>query len=649
MAVELYINDRLVDLKGNEEIAIDYAIFSPDDIDKRKGASSYSFSLPKTTNNRSIFENPDDVTGLSSIPYSRLSARMLVDGIDIGIKFCILKSSKRDYTVNVFGGNSNFFDAIKDRKLNSFNFCSLNHTWDKTTIINSRTNTTGFIYPIIDYHTDSPNTWIDNTNRKIYVDNLYPSVFYDTILDLCITDLGYTLNNEVPQDNLILAYSGHPFVRVPDGDYMEVKAETTSDQSVLWNIFHQMSFDYDTLTQNCNFWDIGTTIQQLQFNFEDGVTISGHLHWILENTSGSPVNVELWMGSDINGTPEFQQSITLATGINTLDYDFELTNGTPDQYSRVIYFTIYDPLDTTLTAKSGSYVDITSVTVNTNYDIDKDPYVSLTPYVTPTSIFGDVTFAELLKAYCQMFGLIIIIDEFNKVVRLVKFDTIIGNNNIYDWSSKLDLSEQPEITFGDDVYGSTNTLTYSEDGDEPKPDGTDGQILLVGNRTNEEKNLIEVMFGATNNELMLKDMNISKIGVLVNNSRQAQRLIRVLRLRLVDTADLDPTTQFTYQDGSSTHVTTDIPITYFIDNDRTDNLGFGKSLIDTYYVALKGIIQNFKKVNCLIRLNSADINQLDFTRPVWIDYFNAYFYISQIGGYKPTNNESTTVELVKLF
>lgn len=646
MAVELYISDKLVDLKGDEDISIDYAIFNPDDIDKRKGTVSYTFTLPKTSNNRLIFENPDDVTSIGITPYSRLNAVMYVDGVNIGIKFCVLKSSKVGYVVNLFGGNSVFYDLIKDRKLSDFNFCSLNHIWDKSTIIASRTNTTGFIYPIIDYHTDSPNSLIDNTNREIHIDNMYPSVFYDTIISLCLADVGYALNNEAPQPNLLLAYSGHPFTRVPNGDYLIVKAETTSDKAASYNIFHGMFFGFDVLTQECNFWDIGTTVGEVQFNFQDKVTISGHLHWVLD--VASTVTVKLWMGSDILGTPEFQQTIILSAGLNTLDYDFTLTNCTPDVFSRAIYFTIYDPADTSVTVKAGSYIDITSVTVNQNYTIEKDPLVSLTPYITLTSIFGDVTFAELLKAYCQMFGLIMVVDDYNKVISLIKFDSIISNNNIYDWSDRLDLTDEPEITFGEDTYGTINTLTYSQDGDEPKPIGTDGQILLVGNRTNEEKNLLEVIFGATNNELMLKDMSISKIGVLVNNSRQAQRAIRVLRVRWVDTADLDPTTDFGYKDGSTTYVTTDIPITYFIDNNFTDNLGFGNSLIDTYYNTLKGVIDNFKKVSCLIRLTPADINQLDFTRPVWIEYFNAYFYISKISGYTPTNNKSTTVELIKL-
>lgn len=649
MAVELYIEDRQVDLIGRESISIDYAIFKADDITERKGVRSYSFNVPKTAINRAIFENPDNVTSISSIPYNKLNARLYVDGIDVGVKFCVIKSSGENYTLNLYGGNSVFFDLIRGSKLNEFNFCALNHTWDKATIIASRTNTSGYIYPIIDYHTDSPNTWIDNTTRTVQADNLYPALFYDDILERCINELGYDFVNDEPQPDLILAYSGHPFIRVSNGEYMEVKTETTSDQSAMWNIFHQMSFNYDIITQSCSYWVDGTTLEQTQFNFQDGVTISGRLYWILDNTTGSPVNCELWMGSDILGTPEFVQPITLATGINTLDYNFTLTNKTPDIYSLPIYFTIYDPADSAITVKSGTYIDITSVTVNSNDEVLFEPYGNINGYVTPTSIYGDITLAELIKAYCQMFGLIIVVDEFNKEVNFIKFDSILANNNIYDWSDKLDITETPVIEFGDDVYASVNEFVYILDDNEPKPTGTDGQILLDGDRNSEIRTIVELIYGATNAEIMLNNVQINKIGVLVNNSRQKQRAIRPLRLNLVDAADLDPVADLGYDDGSVTTISTGIPLTYFIDDEQSGNLGYGDNLLNTYYNALQGVIDKFKMVICQIRLNASDINQLDFTRPVYIKHFGAYFYISAIKGYTPTNNESTTVELVKLF
>jgi hypothetical protein len=66
-------------------------------------------------------------------------------------------------------------------------------------------------------------------------------------------------------------------------------------------------------------------------------------------------------------------------------------------------------------------------------------------------------------------------------------------------------------------------------------------------------------------------------------------------------------------------------------------------------MVLSDVLNRLKVVSVPIRLNASDINQLDFTRPVYIKHFNAYFYISAIKAYTPTNNESTTVELVKLF
>ena len=143
MAVELFIEDNPVDLTGDERIAIDYEIFSPESMGNRKGAKSYTFELPKTVRNRALFQNPDGVTGLSDIPYKNLKARAYVNGIDIGISFCRLTSSKSGYTVNLFGGNTGFFDLIRNAKLKDFLFCDLNHRWTLDNVVASRNTTTG--------------------------------------------------------------------------------------------------------------------------------------------------------------------------------------------------------------------------------------------------------------------------------------------------------------------------------------------------------------------------------------------------------------------------------------------------------------------------------------------------------------------------
>ena len=79
------MNDRLVDLpKSNLDLGIDYAIFDVNSIGNRQGVRSYSLDLPLTNNNKQIFESSEMITNTGSLPYTKIKARILVDGNDGG-------------------------------------------------------------------------------------------------------------------------------------------------------------------------------------------------------------------------------------------------------------------------------------------------------------------------------------------------------------------------------------------------------------------------------------------------------------------------------------------------------------------------------------------------------------------------------------
>lgn len=82
MLKELYLNDQLCELSGNESIAVDYAIFNVDDIESRDGLRSYEFEIPKTNVNKQVLESNEVVSSLSTLPFSRIKARYYVDGVD---------------------------------------------------------------------------------------------------------------------------------------------------------------------------------------------------------------------------------------------------------------------------------------------------------------------------------------------------------------------------------------------------------------------------------------------------------------------------------------------------------------------------------------------------------------------------------------
>jgi hypothetical protein len=72
------------------------------------------------------------------------------------------------------------------------------------------------------------------------------------------------------------------------------------------------------------------------------------------------------------------------------------------------------------------------------------------------------------------------------------------------------------------------------------------------------------------------------------------------------------------------------------------------NLVETYWETLTAIIQRPQMVEMLMRLSASDINQIDFTKPKWIDRFNCYFYLSYINQYKVNQVDSTEVELIRL-
>lgn len=72
------------------------------------------------------------------------------------------------------------------------------------------------------------------------------------------------------------------------------------------------------------------------------------------------------------------------------------------------------------------------------------------------------------------------------------------------------------------------------------------------------------------------------------------------------------------------------------------------NLVSTYWITLSQIIKFPQMVKCLMRLSALDINQLDFSKPVFVDEFGCLFYLSYVDQFKTNQVDSTEVELVRL-
>jgi hypothetical protein len=656
--VELYINDLLIDLDG-AKIQTDYSIAQIGAFETRNGFRGIDFDIPKTANNKTILENPDIINNTSSKPYRRLKARLLVDGIDQLIRFGDIEASSDKINVRLYGGLTTFFDVIKKKEINELAFIpTLAHNYNIANVIASRNNTSGYIYPLIDYHADSPNAIISDNNNDYDVRYMFPCLFVNQILASIIGDAGYGLQNNI---NLFdLQYINNPLllplVEPNQSNFNANSIQTTTANEfqvgifatlVFANIFDNVTFDiqnaikrqsetldYDTniFTRTVDFWEAKATGMYRLY---------GKIIYSNSFPNGSDVDGGLLRANNSNVLITLLQFTPIA-GAVAVEYTFDITVNI--QKGNKVFIN--------LAHEEGATPYSMQILAGTTFNVEAIN-VQRMAYGSNIQVFElvpKIKQSDFLIQYLQMYCAIVQVDEFTKLVRINKFDDVLGNIGLaVDWSDKLDYSSVEEITYALDEYAITNRLLYADDDSVIKPIGTDGTIVIDDETLEDERDFIELDYAATEQVTRLSGLNISQIKLFTTNddSPPKTEITEKVEPRVLLLENISGSVDYT--DGSTTtNVTTNLPLTWFIRADKTYNLGFANSLIPSYYKTLEGVLFRTKIIKAQIRLNSLDIYNIDFLKPVYIDKFNSYFYISKISGYDCTNNESTEVELVKI-
>jgi hypothetical protein len=641
MASELYIEDKLVDLPTDADISIEYAIAKIGEIEKRSGVRSAEFTIPKTAKNKAIFENPDDVNNIGTKPYRRLKARYYSNGIDQQISFATLKESAQGYNVNIYGGNSDFFAALKDGKLTDIDFSAYDYYHTLTNYVATRTDL------------DVPRSIALNVEQPtaIALGNIAyqpPSVSIEFLLEQMAASQGYTLNNETklkygyPNQLMVLPlckewlrdFNGDKYNCEFYGDTLVLPAPAAANKIMMLTKISGSDIYFDP--SSIATWD-GSVI------LNDIITVTYNI--VINITVTIVGNITI----DVNsiGISDTRLAADVVVGVNTFTYSGTATLTpsalTDDANAITISFltaAIYTVADASLT--------ITDTVVVTPTEVNALPSVNFISrqFTTVNSLLPDTKQSELLATYLKLTCSLIQVDEVNKVVNIIPFEKLNDNiPNALDWSNKLDLTDTPQITFAVDGYAQRNLCTWQYDEVfDPNQNATfaNGVITLDDQNLDDEQDLIEIDFSASTQALtgglIVADLQIfNDDGTFKDEIDQ-----RILFAKFNDVA-------FTYTDGTSNSAqTTDILLTHFQKSGEI-NLGFNDNLIPTFYQAFIDVLDKAKIVTCLLRLNASDINQLDLTIPVYIEYFNSYFYVSKISGYNPNRNVSTLVELVKLY
>ena len=646
MASELYIEDKLINL-SDADFEFNIAVSKIGELDSRAGYRSTSIEI----NDIASFNYLMDLNNQSDLMYKKLKARYYSNGIDLMIRFASIEEVGKKYVkLRLYGGNSDVYDLMKSKQLRDVSFDELDHFWNITNIVGYRANTTGVTYPIIDRSIDSPNTIMSNANREVICKYTYPAVYVSDILRLILEDLGVDYENPISQKDfypslLCVPFSSKQFLRNRKTERYEGVFEKTANQAI--GVLTAIKFEqvnnptkYFTVASNTN--------RDGAFIFAN--TLNGRFKASLQvqNTGAAAVvNFLITTSNSSNGISQI-----IPNGTTTIDLDYTLDadfDGTATPFVSLVCSTS----SVTMSILSGSTFEISETeALNDNVsDIAFDVTIENTlEFVSASSIMPDMTVAEFILNYCKTFGLFLYFDELKNKVVFFNLSTVTDNiGKCYDWSSKYAMGDEVLTTSND--LAQRNTFIYEVADGEIKPVGADGSININNKSLVAENEMVALDFVATSSFKRLIDIDVLRANLFDKDGTEyiGEDNPRFVINKLYNSADFVDTSDFVYRDGLVTsNQTTNIPIPYFIKSGET-SLGFNNNLISLFYNEIEVVYTKIKILSCLLRLNASDINQLDLTKPVYIEYFNSYFYISQISSYNPNSNKSTSVELVKLY
>jgi hypothetical protein len=676
---ELFINGQLID-SLETEIALTLSSFKLNSLGTRKGSYSNVFELPKTNANKLLFQNCEIVTSLTNIPYQSNDCEIFVDGIKIVSGTAIIRETKDNYKLFISAGNSDFFKAIGSLKLKDIDLTEFEHIYNIQNVAERRETRDGFVYPNIDYgffEFADLTEWNEGTilNRQQY---FQPSMWIRTIIEKAFISLNYNLTGDlldsiVYQSGVVLCKGA-----VSEESSNLAKYRFNINFGQLSNTNALLNFP-DRITDVSILYADNATVGQFVYtpkqssNEDFGFVISLTGKVITNNprnqTNGE-VNLDLFI-YDEDGT----LLLTLTNVVKFENRFFGVFNtyrapdsGVLERPISFIYPQTRDDLTafaalrnatndlTTLRFGWGVRVDRGNLSTisfeNLEFSIDQitkaGRFAGTNITVRPSNVLPqNETVGDLLITIANLEGVIFQVNEDTRDVRTSRIDRLINaRGNALDWSNKLDLTDEPEIIYTLDDFAQSNIYKFIEDDKDRflPPLTGQGFINVQNSNLQSEKILFESKFAsvpvfpAFNGEL--------NMGRVFTGEKYTFDGFDYILNQPFKIEDFKPRITVLSESESLLDVSVGLPtdINFNVNPLLVD---FERAINDNYNL-VRSVLVNTKVIKALFLLDLEDIVDLDFTRPIYIDYFGEYFYIESINQFKVNKRESCFVTLVRI-
>jgi len=654
--IKVIVNDVELDLKSNTVVALTKKTASIGTLNSRFSSYTNKFQIPKTKKNRDAL-GLTQIEDASGTQYEEQVGKIVSGGLEIATNVAvIIESVAKDITLSIRAGNGNLFDRLNKTMLSELDLSDLFHLWNSAQVwlFRDANYTNGYCYPLS--QTGNQSTIFNSLQAA----GVIPFVFVKALYERISTMFGYSWtgstyslsmfeNLTVPISTLSLSESFSNLmvgrIDANSGTQSALYTITTlntytylidygwTEISDVYNNFrltnalrreytvpyvgdYSYNFDYDfTATQSsgANAYFFRAIIDIVESNENSGIitvlksvtldcyTIANHtgtLSGVYSNSitsTSEPSHIRLWVRTRLQ-IQTLSPTVTLASNYNTGEFSITEVKATVSNYNR---------------------------------------------YVSIADMLPDITIGKFIKEVGNIFGAIYDVDEYSKEIEITRLDEIATNKaQAYDWSDKLDLSIQPEVTFIIGEIGQTTTLQWND------PIKHEKSIAVANEQLPDSSAYVKSDADFSDSATILKYP--TPIISMPFWDESERRIIPdgTFRFALIQQESTQPIT-YTVDGITPPFTETSYKVAYFDYENSPYSLDWVRLFDDFYAGLFNPMTDRMMKVSAYFKLNDLDIQAFRFKYPVFVAKFNRYFFVDEISEYTGSE-QSTKVTLVAI-
>lgn len=593
MKEELYIKGESVDL-GDSEITLNFKSNLLGDISNITASNSYTIKLPRTNKNIRLLDFPDVAGHESYMMRDYFNAEYYRNGVKLfDAKAVLISCSEDGFDVALTWGMSEKFIQLMNDDKSIQEFADMALPWNSSTTYDN-----GLVDGQLSHGYIRHNAGIDvDSNRdKIFI---HPSVNCMRLLEEIASYYGLTMDWGSYKQYIELLYL--PLISQKASskyNFFEANITGTLDSDIKYVKFTQINrVDGINISNTETYGDV-VRIYETSLDWELDILIYTNKH----NTLNV---VELAFYSNA----QYIKSLQISSN------DIGLC-----AYKGVIPFDIteYSNITIRIRINNGALLGIIKSYIKIfSEDVQS---VSYNQYYPIGSNLPDISVVDFIKQICWLFGLFAIKSDTG--VSFISVNKIIDNRDkAVDWSKKLVptgwTAKETSYTFGD--FAQKNYFRYEEN---ENAKSADGYMVVQNNTLDHEKDLVKLPYtaGGDNGDMRaVPYFKWSDDGTIVELEDCGDRIMQLV---------------ISFDSQGKEDARLDFSDLKFQNRVSRFGLSSYQDLIKSPFV-----------IKDTFRLTEIDLKNLDYTIPVYIERYAAFFAIISI----KSQGDYSECELLKLL